>query len=394
MSLSNVNITLSNGALGRVASSADGVAGLILTGNAVDGKLDLNKVYRLSSTRDLTTLGITAENNALLYKELTAFYTQTGDGAELYLLVVSEATTLTAMCSIDDASPVRKLIDYARGRIRLVGLNRVPPAEYAANTEETGIDADVVTAINAMQAVAESYTAKINPFRVFLPALLWNGATDKLFKPREGSYNRVALVMAADVKLDGYTCAAIGQVLGRAAKIPVNYSIARVKSGTIAATGYLTNGKKPEEVAGMHDLLNDAGYIFYRTFVGKNGYYLNDDHMAAPLTDDYSNLNLGRVIDKAILIAYGAYINEIQDSVEVGTDGKLPQNLCVYYEGLIENAVASLMSGMISDFSAYINPDQNILSTSRMDVVCKIIPKGILREINVTLGFDNPALKQ
>ena len=28
-----------------------------------------------------------------------------------------------------------------------------------------------------------------------------------------------------------------------------------------------------------------------------------------------------------------------------------------------------------------------------MNVNCKIVPKGILKEINVTLGFDNPALK-
>lgn len=394
MALANVNIKLENGALGRVATNADGVAGLILTGAAVVGKLDLNKVYQLTSTRDLVTLGITAEDNALLYKELTAFYAQTGDGAELYLLVVSEATTLTQMCSVDVASSIRKLIDYAKGRIRLVGINRVPPAEYAANTEETGIDSDVVTAVAAMQAVADSYAEQINPFRVLLPALLWDGTTDKLFAPREGSYNRIGLVLAADAKLGDYACAAVGQILGRAAKIPVNYSIARVKSGVIAATGYLTNGQKPEECAGLHELLNDAGYIFYRTFVGKNGYYLNDDTMCAPLTDDYSNLNLGRVIDKASIIAYTAYIDEIQDSVEVDNSGKLPQSIGSYYESIIENAVASGMQNEISDFSAYINPAQNILSTNRMEVSCKIVPKGILKEINVTLGFDNPALKQ
>lgn len=80
MGLGNVNIKLENGALGRVATTNDGVAGLIVTGKAVAEKLDLNKVYLFSGTRDLTTHGITEEGNPLLYKEITAFYEQAGDG--------------------------------------------------------------------------------------------------------------------------------------------------------------------------------------------------------------------------------------------------------------------------------------------------------------------------
>ncbi|MCR9011961.1 MULTISPECIES: DUF2586 family protein [Porphyromonadaceae] len=390
MGLSDVNIMLENGNLGRGATTTDGVAGLILTGKAVPDKTELNKVYQLSSTRDLVTRGITEENNPLVYKDITAFYSKAGDGAELYLLIVAEATTLTQVCSSEADSPLRKLIDHAKGRIRLVGINKIPPAEYVSDTETTGIDKDVVTAAAAVQELAESYTKQVNPFRVLLPALAWTGSTENLFKPREGSYNRVAFVMAADT----VESAAIGQVLGRAASIPVNYSIARVKSGAIAVNGYLTNGKSPEECAGTLEALNDAGYIIYRTFTGKNGYYLNDDCMAAPLSDDYSNLNLGRVIDKAILLAYSAYIDEIQDNVLVDEAGQLPGYLCTYFEGNINNAIATKMQGEISDFESYIDPDQNILSTSRMNVACKIVPNGILREINVTLGFNNPAIKQ
>lgn len=365
---------------------------MILTGKAVEDKLELNRVYLFSGAHDLTAHGITEAENPLLYKEFSAFYEQTGDGAELYVLVVSEATTLTQMCSAEDGSPLKKLIDYAGGRIRLVGVNKLPPAEYEADLAQ-GIDGDVITAIATAQNVAASYETKISPFRMLFPALLWPGSSENLFKPREGSYNRAGLVLSADKIIGGIASPSVGQVLGRAAKIAVNYSIARVKDGTIAATGFLADGKTPEEHAGMLDLLNDAGYIFYRTFVGKNGYYLNDDCMAAPLTDDYSNLNLGRVIDKAIVIAYGAYVDEIQDSIEVDDDGRLPQYLCSYFEGNMENAVASSMQEEISDFECFIDPEQNVLSTGFLHVKCKIVPKGILKEINVTLGFDNPALK-
>lgn len=394
MALPNVIITLANGALGQVAATDDGVAGLILTGVAVQDKLELNTVYQFSSTRDLKNHGITEEDNMLVYKDVTAFYEQAGDGAELYVIVVSEATTLTQMCSIDDDSPLKKLINYARGRIRLVGVNRVPPAAYLPDTDDTGIDNDAVLAATSAQAVAQSYEAKINPFRILIPGLLWDGKTDKLFKPREASFNRVGFVLAADKKIEDFYSPSIGRVLGRAAGYPVNYSIARVKSGSIASDGFLADGRTPESAEGQHALLHEAGYIFYRTFVGKNGYYLNDDCMAAPLSDDYSSLNLGRVIDKAIIITYVTYIDEVNDSVQVDSKGKLPQALCTYFEGRLENAVAIQMNDEISSFDAYINPDQNILSSSRMDVTCKIVPRGILREINVTLGFENPALIQ
>ncbi len=51
------------------------------------------------------------------------------------------------------------------------------------------------------------------------------------------------------------------------------------------------------------------------------------------------------------------------------------------------------MKDEIGNFECFIDPKQNILSTGVLNVSCKIVPRGILKEINVTLGFDNPALK-
>lgn len=390
--LPNVIINLENGSLGRVAQSDDGVAGLILTGTAVTDKLALNQVYLINSTRDVTRLGITAANNPLAHKELTAFFTQTGDGAELYLLVVSQATLLSQMCSVEEGSPLKKLIAFAKGRIRLVGINRLLPEGYAAETSTTGIDKDVVTASVAAQSVGDSFARKVMPFRCLLPAASWDGTTDKLYKPREGRTNRVGFIMACDDAAN--KTAAVGQMLGRAARISVNQSLARVKSGPIASEGWLTNGKTPEECDAMLDLLDEAGYILYRTFPKKNGYYPNDDHMGAPLTDDYSNLSYGRVADKATVIAYMTYVEEIQDGIETDSEGNIPQEMCSYYESLIDNAVAAAMEGEISDFTSHVDPAQNVLTTRRMTVACKIRPRGVLRDIIVNLGFENPAVKQ
>ncbi|MEG1926282.1 MAG: DUF2586 family protein, partial [Ruthenibacterium sp.] len=368
--------------MGTVSLSDDGVAALILTGAAVAGKLELNKVYVLGSTQDLKKYGIEAATNPLLYKDIAAFYTVAGDGAELHLLVVSEATTLTQICAPDADAPLKKLINSAAGRIRLVGINRNTPAAYVV-TKEKGLDADVITAIAAAQAVAEEFLVSIAPFRVLLPAVGWTGETTSLYQPREGSSNRISVVLASDGKVGDSKqySAAIGQVLGRAAKISVHQNLGRVRDGAIAATGYLMNGNKPEEHYSQWNLLNDAGYIFYRTFIGKNGYYLNGDATATTTTDDYCFLSFGRVIDKAVVIAYKTYIDDILDNIEVdAVKGTIPVYICKGFEASIIRAVNTSMAGEISSFTAYIDPSQNVLANGRMNVVCKIVPLATLRE--------------
>lgn len=391
MPLPNVNIKLGNGNLGQTSATDDGISGLILTGKAVEGKLELNKHYQLSSTRDLKVLGITEETNPFAVKEIKAFYAQAGEGAELHLLIVSEATTLTAMCDPADGSPLRRLIDAAAGRIRLVGINKLPPAEYEADTTQ-GIDADAITAAANAQKIAESYANQIRPFRLLLPAPAWTGSTDSLFKPTESSYNRVAFILASDGAITGTYTAAVGMILGRAAAMEPQQSIGRVKSGSLAADGCFTSGDNYLEKSGMAESLNDAGYIIFINYTAKNGCYLNGDQMAAPLSDDYGQLHLGRIIDKAMIIAYTTYISEILENIAVDEKGSLSTGACKNFEGMIENAIAGNMGNQISSFTAYVNPAQNVLSTGKLEIDCKLVPLGVLREIQVNLSFENPAV--
>lgn len=387
MKIPDININLGNGNLNRTAATDDGVAGMVLTGKAVAGKLELNRHYQLASVRDLVSLGITADNNPLAHKDITAFYTKAGEGAELHIVIVSEASTFTQMTAVAADSPLRKLIDGSQGRIRLVGLNRLPPAEYTATIEQ-GIDSDVLTAIASAQSVAESYAGQMRLFRGLISGAGFDDTAENLFKPREASYNRWEVVLASDDPT-GKT-AAIGQLLGRAAAIEPQISIARVRDGAIATKGYFTNGKTVAEMSAKLDALHDAGYVIYRTFPTRNGVYLNDDPMAAPLSDDYSNLNLGRIIDKAILISYEVFLSEIMDNVTVDTDGKIDAGQAVYYRTVIENAIAQQMGDQISNFEAYVDTNQDVLGTSRLTISEKVTPQGTLRQIDIDLAFSNP----
>lgn len=386
----NVKITLGNGGLGRSSVSADGVAGLLLTGTAVADKLELNKHYQLSGTADLAKLGIDATTNPLAYKEIVAFYAQAGEGAELHLLVVSEATTLAQMCDTVEGSPLRRLVDAGQGRIRLVGVNKIAPVEYEADTTQ-GIDRDAIAAAEKAQAVVQSYAERVMPFRVLLAAPAFDAECENLFQPRQASYNAVGFVLASDDAAN--RTAAIGLVLGRAASLSVHQSLGRVKNGAIGTAIYLTDGTTYATADGWADRLHDAGYIIPIAYPRKNGAYLNGDPTAAPVTDDYAQLRYGRVIDKVRIIVYDTFIDEVLDTVDADSDGTLTSGQCVSYAAMIDNAVMTQMEGEIESFACSIDKSQNILSSERIEVSAEIQPKGVVSTFNITLGFVNPAVQ-
>ena len=44
-------------------------------------------------------------------------------------------------------------------------------------------------------------------------------------------------------------------------------------------------------------------------------------------------------------------------------------------------------AGELSGYRAYINPEQSVLATSTVEVVIREIPTGVLRSLQVKIGF-------
>ncbi|MEG2761268.1 MAG: DUF2586 family protein, partial [Mucinivorans sp.] len=99
------------------------------------------------------------------------------------------------------------------------------------------------------------------------------------------------------------------------------------------------------------------------------------------------------VIDKAAVIAYDTYISEILDNIVVATNGKLSPGVCISYASMLENALVNGMGTQVSSISVSIDATQNVLSTGKLEINCKIVPLATMEVIQVNLAFDNPALK-
>ncbi|MBQ5689040.1 MAG: DUF2586 family protein [Bacteroidales bacterium] len=404
--LPNVKIDFANGAIGASEPMDDGVTGLVCTAVAVtqtvNGKTEnvfaLNTPYLITKLDELVSKGITSDSsdsNATLYKAVKEFYDEAPDGSKLWIMGVADTVTIADI--VDKTKDnAKKLLVAANGTIRTLAVKIKDKSAYTP-TVTTGIDGTVRTAITNAQALAEWATETLfAPVMVLLEGRHYTGNAETLVSNpvNTGNNNRVGVVIG-DTVADSKG-AAVGLLAGRIASIPVQRSVARVRTGSIVATTMYIGGVAAE--LGNPETINDCGFICPRTFVGKGGYFWSDDKLAAEASDDYSLIPRRRVADKAYRITYSTLINEVAEEISVTDDGKISAPVVKAIQTAVESAIVNNMTsrGNLGNdpsdpndmgVECYINPDQNIVATSRLDVQVRIKPHGYSKYINVSLGF-------
>jgi len=396
--LPNVNLQFQNGALGSVIPSADGAVGLVATGVPVvaDGGLQLATPYVLRKLDDLTALGVTSADidaNAFLYRHIKEFYDEAGDGAELWLMCFPD--TLQTSELVDKNSDYAKiLIQAAVGRLRTLGVAIRPGIGYTPAITN-GVDNDLFAAMLNAQTLAEWATDTLfAPLFAILEARNFTGTVTALKDLATYDFNRVG-VLLGDTD-DTSAGASIGLLLGRIARIPVQRHIGRVRDGAVKAlTAFV--GDRPVEQADV-TTINDKGYITFRTFVGKSGYFFADDNLATKVVDDYRSIARRRTIDKAYRIAYQTLIEFLNNEVPITNSGELVPAVAKSWEAEVEVAIINQMGvdgNLGTDptdpkdrgVKCYIDYRQKVASTSKVEVSLKVKPYGYAKYIDVKLGF-------
>ena len=396
--LPGVAITVENGALGRVATSKDGVAGLILVGMSRT-LIPLYTPKQIFGLKEAESLGITQAADTAdkldTWQQIKEFYDEAGNGAELWIMTVALTKTMTEILDPQTTTNgARKLLDAAGGKIKLLGISRYIDSTVTYNqVTVSGLDEDVTLAMPKAQALAIEYRNNFKPFNVIIDGRGWNGTIANLADLRTFTHSKVSVALLATKA--GKTSAAIGLILGRASKIPVQRNIGRVKDGALnVGKLYYTNGA---EIITFSDAqigqIHGKAYLTPRTFVGRSGYFLTDDPTATTANDDYLTIANNRVIDKALTIVYATYMNEINDEVEITSEGKLSATKVSYYRQIIANALdlQMLQNGEVSAIEVNIDADQDVLATDIIAIEVRITPVGYAKDIAVSLGFKNPA---
>lgn len=175
---------------------------------------------------------------------------------------------------------------------------------------------------------------------------------------------------------------------GRVSSIKVSTSPAKFEDGPL--DGIM--GLLPEGLDDGHiETLDTAGFITFRQYDGVAGYFVTEGRMAADPTSDYTTVERRRTMDKACGIVRRKFLDF--KHAEIDPD---PEKLEIELRAIENEAESSLepmaADGDISRGTVVIPRDQDILATSKLRAKVSIVPKGILRDIEVEIGYENPFL--
>lgn len=407
MSLPNIDIQFDNGNLGGFAPSPDGLLCLLTNLVADTGhNVEFETPYLVTGMQDVVqTLGITqATHFHSVYKAFKEFYQEAGEGTPLWFFALDENKVLSDAFTLngDGVAPIETVLKAANGNIRGLLLcynqNVYPDGSI---TIENGLFEDVWAALSAASNYAVTFTANEKaPFFVVIEGYAFSGNHIQLPDLTEMQHNRCAILIGDTESRTGTTeslSAAIGIIGGRIAKNAVHVNIGKVFDGPASSpTMYIVDADPGTyNVAALHD----KGYISFRKWVGKAGYYFTDDKMACEVSDDYHHLTNRRVIDKAYRIAYNTLLDTMLAEIPVNSDGTIQTPFAKTIENKVQSAIFNQMTAQGELSADAANPNDigvrfivdltnNVVASSQVKGVLRVRPFGYNRYFDVLLGFD------
>ena len=405
MALPKLTISFSNGNIGTVVPLEGGIFGLIASAVPVVDKFELNKVYTLKGMQDVAARGIVpSSDNYVLYKWLSEFYAEAGEGSEIWLLGLGRDTKVSEWFTPDPITgvePAAQLMNKSNGRLSAVFTCFSPDNTYVL-TMENSRDEDVPVSQTKAQTFAEKYTNLFHtPIFVVLELYGYNGDSIDLPTLLEGTDNRVQVFVGDSKKATTVPATkgtSSGEYAGRLARIPRSQNPARPRTGAVTSTKVFIGDVAIEDYD--VEALHDKGYVTYRKHVRKSGYYFTDCPMATnPSNDDYSHVNLRRVIDAAFRVAHNVAIDELLEDFDLNNDGTVSAIYAKGVEANIERAIFNELTanGELSRDKA--NKDDlgvrakmdlttNVAQTENLKMKLSVRPRGTNRFFDITLGYE------
>lgn len=171
-----------------------------------------------------------------------------------------------------------------------------------------------------------------------------------------------------------------GIYCGRLSAVPVMRSPGRVRDGSLPGVVALV----PEGIGEGHiGDLDGARFVTFRQYVGLAGFYVTGARMMAAETSDFQYAELRRVMDKACReVRKEALLYEQAEATNEGLSA---------LEAQLKRPLERMAgAGEIRAGEVVIPRNQDIVGTSTLRVRVRLQPVGVLRWIEVEIGFQNP----
>jgi len=239
---------------------------------------------------------------------------------------------------------------------------------------------------NTKSYIAGNKTAWIDKVYVCIQDSTGNSPSDSNY------WKEIAVNLRA---VNGFSISTLGNETGTKAAGALSQDIAEVQAfnltsgNVLSEAGIATGDLFVSTAKGLLNDLADKNYTFLRTFEGREGVYYTDSYTAISRDDDYNALERNEVMDEAERLAYQALLPRLNSRIYLDNSGKVSREVIDDYKELVTTALSVLtVSGDISgDPVVTIDPNQDIATTSKLEISFDIQPVGIARNIQVNNSY-------
>lgn len=382
----SLTIVRQNGNVPKSQNGQDHVSGFVayLLEADIPAAFKTEPVQAVSTIDKAEELGITADATAwsvkMLHYQLEEVF-RINPSITLYVGLFSKPESMTF-------HELKTVQNYAEGAIRQMAIWNGDTAPTADNIVKLEAVADSLDTENA--PLSTLYAPLVSNYKNLPSNLATNNPRVSVVIAQAGSGTGAELYKSKDNKTKA-TVSAIGVALGTLSKAAVHQCIAWVKnfpSGiSMPALGDGTLVRTIDK--GELEKLDTNRYLFLNNVVGVAGSYWNDSHTMDSPTSDYAAIESVRTMDKAVRGIRTYLTPELGGNVYIDPDtGKLQSYTVSHLETTANIPLEEMeKAGELSGYKAEIDAEQDVLSTSTIEVTIKNVPVGVVRKFKVKIGF-------
>lgn len=382
----SLTIVRQNGNVPKSQNGQDHVSGFVayLLEADIPAAFKAEPVQAVSTIDKAEELGITADATAwsvkMLHYQLEEVF-RINPSITLYVGLFSKPESMTFQ-------ELKTVQNYAEGAIRQMAIWNGDTAPTADNIVKLEAVADSLDTENA--PLSTLYAPLVSNYKNLPNNLATNNPRVSVVIAQAGSGTGAELYKSKDNKTKA-TVSAIGVALGTLSKAAVHQCIAWVKnfpSGiSMPALGDGTLVRTIDK--GELEKLDTNRYLFLNNVVGVAGSYWNDSHTMDSPTSDYAAIESVRTMDKAVRGIRTYLTPELGGNVYIDPDtGKLQSYTVSHLETTANIPLEEMeKAGELSGYKAEIDAEQDVLSTSAIEVTIKNVPVGVVRKFKVKIGF-------
>lgn len=382
----SLTIVRQNGNVPKSQNGQDHVSGFVayLLEADIPAAFKAEPVQAVSTIDKAEELGITADATAwsvkMLHYQLEEVF-RINPSITLYMGLFSKPESMTFQ-------EMKTVQNYAEGAIRQMAIWNGDTAPTSDNIVKLEAVADSLDTENA--PFSTLYAPLVSNYKNLPNNLATNNPRVSVVIAQAGSGTGAELYKSKDNKTKA-TVSAIGVALGTLSKAAVHQCIAWVKnfpSGiSMPALGDGTLVRTIDK--GELEKLDTNRYMFLNNVVGVAGSYWNDSHTMDSPTSDYAAIESVRTMDKAVRGIRTYLTPELGGNVYIDPDtGKLQSYTVSHLETTANIPLEEMeKAGELSGYKAEIDAEQDVLSTSTIEVTIKNVPVGVVRKFKVKIGF-------